>query len=153
MNWIGPVGDKLLLQKDSVLDQSLTCLRFHLRPEWGDRNELDVLNRLLAKKIQPDGWTTNTHSTVRFDQISSRVEKWTSKDLGKLRRGHGSTFGEDFECPIIVVEFDGQRLLLDGNHRINRWLEKHDNREHAVNIHTITGDVEMMELPPLRRTL
>jgi hypothetical protein len=136
-----PVGD------DLILAQSLRCLLAHNHPEWGDRDAFDVFNRLLAKNIRAEGWTSNTHLNIRGDQIKSRRERWTTQDLGKLTLGHGSAQGKDFDCPIIVAEFEGKQRLLDGNHRINRWIAAGDQRLHDVNIHTVDGEGQFV-VPP-----
>lgn len=77
----------------------------------------------------------------------SRREQWTTDALGRLARGHSSTTGKDFDCPIIIAEHDGIQHVLDGNHRINRWVTAGDARVHDVNIHTITGSGKFIELP------
>jgi hypothetical protein len=134
---------------DALLDKSLRCLGAHLHPEWGDRHPLDVFNRLLAKNIRPSIGTRNTHLGSKRDQVSSRREQWTTEDLGKLARGHKSAAGQDFGCPIIIAEYEGVQRVLDGNHRINRWVTAGDTRVHDVNIHTIAGIGEFIELPAL----
>jgi hypothetical protein len=111
---------------------------------------MEVFNRLLAKHVKPRGWTKNTHFTVPAERITSRQEEWTTEMLAALRRGHGSTAGEDFDCPIIVAGYDGERRLLDGNHRVNRWIEAGDTALHRVNIHIVTGTAEHVELPDRR---
>jgi len=93
----------------------------------------------LAKNIKSAGWTHNTHLDIQRQQITSRREQWTTETLGRLPLGHGFSNGEDFVCPIIIAEYEGQQLLLDGNHRINRWSAANDMRVHDVNIHTVVG--------------
>ncbi len=131
---------------NDILDRSLECLRPHLHPEWGDRTPLDVFNRLLAKNIRPAGWTENTHADLNRDRLVSRKEQWTTATLGQLHRGHSSPAGVDVVCPIILVEHEGIRVL-DGNHRINRWVASRDTRAHDVHIHAITGPIQYIELP------
>jgi hypothetical protein len=80
-------------------------------------------------------------------QITSRRERWTTEALGKLALGHGSAAGEDFGCPIVIAEYEGIQRLLDGNHRINRWIAAGDTRMHEVNIHTAAGVGHFIELP------
>src|SRR5262249_22100362 len=132
-----------------LFEESLHCLLPHIHPEWGDRDSLDVFMRLLAKNIRPAGWTANTHLDIKRDQVMSRREQWPTDALGKLARGHSSTAGKDFDCPIIIAEYDGVQLVLDGNHRINRWVIAGDARVHDVNIHTITGSGKFIELPAI----
>jgi hypothetical protein len=131
---------------DPLLDESLICLRAHLHKEWGDRHPLDVFNRLLAKSIRPIAWTSNTHIDIKHDQISSRRELWTTRELGRLVRWHADSAGQDFGCPIIIAEYKGVKRLLDGHHRINRWVTNKDTRVHDVNIHTIVGVGRFIEL-------
>ena len=136
------------MSNDAILDQTLECLRAHLHPEWGDRKPLDVLNRLLAKNIKPDGWTPNTHLNIQRHQIRSRKAHWSLDELAKLDRGHAGISGKDFECPIIVVEYQSKQRLLDGNHRINRWLRLQNMQLHDVNIHTVEDVGQYIELSP-----
>lgn len=140
----------MVTSNDTILDQSLMCLVAHRHPEWGDRVLFDVFNRLLAKNIKPSEWTSNTHLDIHPEQISSRQEQWTTEDLAKLLRGHGSAEGKDFDCPIIVAKYDGKQRLLDGNHRINRWIEVGDTMLHDINIHTIAGIGQFVELPAIQ---
>src|SRR5947208_10761540 len=119
-----------------ILDQTLNCLHSHLHAKWGDRTPLDVFNRLLAKNLKPAGWTKNTHADLKREQIASRKERWTTAALGSLTRGHNSENGIDVPWPIILAEYDGTRVL-DGNHRINRWVASSDVRDHDVHIHTV----------------
>ena len=137
------------MSDDVIFDDSLRCLSAHCHPEWGDRLPLDVFNRLLAKNIRPDRWTKNTHLNIQPQQVASRQEQWTTNDLAKLPRGHGSAKGDDFDCPIVIAEYDGEQRLLDGNHRINRWIDAGDTRLHVVNIHTISGLGQFVELPAI----
>ncbi len=139
------------MTEDPILGQSLRCLRDHCHPEWGDRSPLDVFNRLLAKHIRPAGWTKNTHLNIRQEQIAARQELWSTEALAKLPRGHASSVGVDVPCPIVIAEYQGVLRLLDGNHRVNRWVEKGVARSHEVNILTIAGDGEFVTLPPATR--
>ena len=136
---------------DEILDQSLQCLRFHFHPEWGDQDLLDVFNRLLAKNIRPNRWTPHTHLDIQRHHVTSRRERWTTDALWKLLRGHDSTAGRDFDCPIIVAEYEGKLRVLDGNHRINRWVADGDTRSHDVNIHTVTAIGQFIERPAAGR--
>ena len=83
-------------------------------------------------------------------QIVSRREQWSTDDLAKLPRGHARTNGQDFECPIVIAEYEGTPRLLDGNNRIDRWVERRDSRLHNVNIHTVSDRGQFVELPDVR---
>jgi hypothetical protein len=132
---------------DAVFSQSIECLSRHRRPEWGDLCAMDVFNRLVAKSIRPDGWTTNTHLDIKSDQVQSRQEHWTADALKKLTRGHSRTAGKDFDCPIVIAEYDGAQLLIDGTTRINRWIAKGEMPVHKVNVHTIPEVGQFIEIP------
>jgi len=135
------------MNSHQLFEESLRCLLDHLHPEWGDRDSFDVFTRLLAKNIQPPGWTKHTHLDIQREQVTSRREPWTTDALGRIARLHKSTAGIDVSYPIIIAEYDGVRYVLDGNHRINRWVDARDTRIHPVNFHTITGSGQFIELP------
>jgi hypothetical protein len=110
-----------------------------------------VFNRLLAKNIRPVGWTSNTHLDIQEHQITSRQEQWSTAALGKLPRAHEELGDWDSNCPVVLAEYEGALRLLDGNHRINRWVSTGDGRTHEVNIHTIAGTGRIIELPDASR--
>jgi hypothetical protein len=138
------------MHDDAILEQSLECLAAHRHPEWGDQLPIDIFNRLLAKNVRPAGWTTNTHFNIQRHQIRSRREKWSTDELAKLCRGHADSTGIDFGCPIVLAEYDGKLRVLDGNHRINRWVANSDARVHDVNIHSVTAPGRYVELAPVK---
>ena len=115
----------------------------------GDRDGLDVFNRLLAKYTKPTDWTTNTHLTFQRSDITSRREQWSTEALGEIPRARPDPSGVDIPCPIIIVEYDGAQRILDGNHRINRWVAARDQRIHEIHVHTVTGAPHFVGLPPL----
>ena len=139
----------MITSSNAIFDESLKCMWDHRHPQHGDREPLDVFNRLLAKNIRPSGWTDNTHLNIQPQQISSRREKWTTDALAKLPRGHGFTAGPHFHCPLVIAEYEGKQRLIDGNHRINRWIEARDSSLHDVNIHRIVGIGELVILPAI----
>jgi len=54
----------------------------------------------------------------------------------------------DVACPIVLAEYADETRVLDGNHRINRWVNENDSRMHDVIIHTIAKAVGFVDLPP-----
>lgn len=137
------------MSSQAIFEQSLKCLLAHCHPEWGDRTPLDVFSRLLAKNVRPSSWTPNTHLELEPGQVTSRKEQWSTDTLAKLTRGHSSAAGNDFDCPIVIAEYEGKQWVLDGNHRINRWVLTKDTRLHDVHIHTIAIVGQFVELPPI----
>lgn len=136
-----------MLGNDDILNHSLYCLRWHRKAKYGDAQPFDVFTRLLAKNIRPPGWTDYTHLNIQYHQVRSRKEEKSTADLAKITR-HAGVDGEDFDCPIIIAEYQGIRLL-DGNHRINRWVRDGDTTMHDVHIHTIDGTADFVELLPV----
>ncbi len=132
-----------------ILGVSLHCLMQHCHPEWGDRDGLDVFNRLLAKNPKPNGWTLTTHLSFQRNEIHSRREQWTTEALGRLVRGNPDARGIDIPCPIILAEYEGAQRVPDGNHRINRWVAALDARSHDLHIHTVRGYAHFVSLPPV----
>ncbi len=53
-------------------------------------------------------------------------------ELKRLKRKHDRTNDKDDRRPIVVVEYEGESLLIDGNHRVNRWLSSSPIPEHDV---------------------
>src|ERR1043165_3598650 len=147
-NRIIEIHDALAKVADPVLRESLRCLLTHFHPQLGDRWPLDVLNRLIAKNMGQAGPNKTGHANVREEQIASRKEQWTTGNLGKLPKGHLDASGVDIACPIILVEYMGRTMVLDGNHRINRWENSNDTRLHDVIIHTISGPFAFVEHAP-----
>jgi hypothetical protein len=131
------IHDEIAKVADPLLRKSLSCLMDHFHAEWGDRSPLDVFNRLVAKNLGRAGPQKSGHATVREDQITSRKEQWTTARLGALTRGHADPSGVDIACPIVLVEHSGRTIVLNGNHRINRWVRTNDTRVHDVIIHSI----------------
>ena len=132
---------------DAIFSQSIECLSRHRHPQWGDLCAMDVFSRLVAKSIRPDRWTTNTHLVIESDQVQSRQEYRTTDALKKLKLGHDRTAGKDCDCPIVIAEYDGVELLIDGTTRINRWIAKGDMQVHKVNVHTIPEIGQFIEMP------
>jgi hypothetical protein len=65
---------------------------------------------------------------------------WMGTDeLAQISRPHarrqpgGASFRPELlDLPVIVLELDGHKLLIDGATRINRWLASDENADHPV---------------------
>lgn len=125
---------------DEIFAETLRWLRFHIWPALGDTTPLDAFNRLLAKNVRPDGWEPTHRFAVTPEQIESRREYWTTSALARIARAHDRARPRNTECPIIIAVYDGTERLLDGNTRINYWVQSGNVERHQVNIHVVVGD-------------
>ena len=126
-----------MIEEDRILFETLMALRWHYHPEWGDRAEFDVLTRLLAKNIKRDDWTKYHHEPITVEQVRSRSEKRTTEQLLQLSIGHPRDKPQHLDGPIIVFDYEGEERLLDGNTRINHWIEKGNTERHLVHVHWV----------------
>ena len=124
-------------EEDRIFYETLMALSWHYHPEWGDRAEFDVLTRLLAKNIKRDGWTKYDHVPVKVEQVQSRREFRTTKQLSQLSIAHTRDKPQHLGGPIIVFDYEGEERLLDGNTRINYWLQTEDTDPHLVHVHWV----------------
>ncbi len=125
---------------DKILDQSLDLLRYHYHPEWDDRSQIDVFNRLLAKNIRAQGWKKTDHMDVKPHQIRSKREKRSTGELARFHRPHGLDDPHCEDCPLIIAVYNGKERLLDGHTRINYWLKQRNTEDHDVNVHVIESE-------------
>ena len=86
----------------------------------------ECLNRLVRERI------ADKKLVVDASTATIRKELWPTADLKRLRRRHDRTNDKDDRRPIVVVEYKGEPLLIDGNHRVNRWLSRSPFPEHEV---------------------
>lgn len=61
-----------------------------------------------------------------------REERWLTYELSRLERKHSKAHDFDDNRPIVVVEFDGRLILVDGNHRVTRWIASGHNVERQL---------------------
>ena len=84
---------------------------------------------------------------IQEHQVSSSQQYWTTAALGRLPRAHAGVADRDSASPIVLVEYEGTLRLIDGNHRINRWVADTDVQKHQVNMHSVAGVGQFVELP------
>jgi hypothetical protein len=77
------------------------------------------------------------------------VKSNASQALARLPRAHPGISLWESDTPIVLAEYNGAIRLLDGNHRINRWVSIADSRTHPVNIHTINALGTFIRLPSI----
>ena len=97
-----------------------------LNPKVSDASPNACLNRLVNERL-----AKGSSVEIKEGTWIIREENWPTSQLGILDRKHRQTNECDDLRPIIVVEVDGRNLLIDGNHRVSRWLSE-SSTEHRV---------------------
>ena len=82
-----------------------------------DASPSACLNRLVRERI-----SSRTPADVNENTATIRKERWTLEQLQALERKHDRTNDKDDNRPLVVVKYGDRILLIDGNHRVNRWL-------------------------------
>lgn len=134
-------------EEDRIFYETLMALRWHYHPEWGDRAEFDVVTRLLAKNIKREGCTKYDHEPITVEQVRSRREYRTTEQLSQLSVGHSRDKPQHLGGPIIVFDYEGEERLLDGNTRINYWLQSGNTEGHLVHVHWVDPVKSSEETP------
>ena len=98
-----------------------------LQPKARDRTPNACLNRLTNER--PEGKRLNLNELT----ADVREESWPTDNLSVLDAWHTRTYDFDDDRPIVVVEVGARLLLVDGNHRVARWLfQPRSDRQHRV---------------------
>lgn len=66
-----------------------------------------------------------------------REESWTTDQLTALDTQHKKMHNFDDDRPIVVFEHNNRKLLVDGNHRVARWLAAGVQKERRVLLITL----------------
>ena len=98
-----------------------------------------VIKSCLGRNPEPFEFLNIERSQIR----STREEKSTAElkeiqELGKpphVRANPRPKVGKG--SPIIIVEYKGKTLLIDGSNRINMWHRDRNTELHRVNFHRI----------------
>ena len=95
--------------------QALQAFEPHRRPT--DPDAQAALNRIAAKCLR-------SVEVRSYDprSCSIRLEVMTPLELAGLERYHTRTTPNRTHEPIVVLESDGRRIVIDGNSRVNKWL-------------------------------
>ena len=96
---------------------------------WWERKDASptaCLNRLTNERL--------SGSKLALDPTTAEVreEWWQTNELSRLERKHNKVHDFDDDRPIVVVEFEGRLILVDGNHRVTRWLASGHNVERQL---------------------
>jgi hypothetical protein len=98
-----------------------------LSPKKTDHSPNACLNRLTNERLKS--------SRVQLNPSTAFVceESWQREQLSGLDAKHHKTHTFDDERPIVVVKLEDKYLLVDGNHRVARWLSlAPTNRQYRV---------------------
>lgn len=94
----------------------------------------ECLSRLTNERL-PEG----IRIEVNPETAEVREEKWSNARLVSLERKHMRSHDFDDDRQIIVFESKGRNILIDGNHRVTRWLAEPPDRDRAVLIISLKG--------------
>ena len=82
----------------------------------GDRHAQDALERVAAKCL---------HSPQRQALNASNCDVWeenlSSESLAELQVYHSRALPLRSNGPIVVLLYQGHRVVIDGNNRVNAW--------------------------------
>jgi hypothetical protein len=110
---------------------------------------VETLNRLLEKAFARHYQDApRAVPKIKEDQITSRLELWTTQQILSLRRFHdrdqpGSSLPADEirellpRMPVIVLRVDGNDYMIDGTTRTNRRLAEGYSEPHPVYLLTV----------------
>ena len=72
----------------------------------------------------------------------------STEQLARLKRGHNVPRIGQIVPPVIIVVYEGEERLIDGNHRVNHWVAQKSPGTHAVHVHEIVGVISFSPLNP-----
>jgi hypothetical protein len=105
-----------------------------LNPKKSDVSPNACLNRLTNERLN------GTTIALTPDTAVVREELWPTNHLTRLDRKHRKMHDFDDERPIVVVEYGARLILVDGNHRVTRWLASGHNSERRLLIIRLRGE-------------
>ena len=74
---------------------------------------------------------------LKFVTMKIRREVWNTDQLEKLVEKHHRIEGLDEEHelrPIVAVQYEDVFYLIDGNNRVNKWIDEGNTKPHKVYI-------------------
>lgn len=110
------------------VERELWALAYRtLKPKPTDSSPDACLNRLVRERI-----SGRAPAEVNENTATIRKELWTLEQLESLDRKHDRVNDMDDNRPLVVVKYGDRKLLIDGNHRVNRWLAGRSDSLHEV---------------------
>lgn len=104
-----------------------------IRPKPTDASPNHCLNRLTRERVG------EAHSPISENTAIIRKELWPTDGLKILDAKHQDMHDYDDNRPIVVVEHGVRKILVDGNHRVARWLSLGSAIVHEVLIIQVKG--------------
>jgi len=104
-----------------------------LRPKPTDASPNACLNRLTNERHSGSEIVLNPDTALIRDEI------WSFDRLRTLDRWHCRMHDFDDDRPLIVVDYDNRHLLVDGNHRVTRWITLCQRMDRRVLTVQLTG--------------
>ena len=106
-----------------------TALKAHHR-SGRDRAYLFSLNRIFHKYVKRDGLESVPLLSDQTCEITRRIVD--RGELARLELYHSIGKPNRQDGPIVVVELEGVRYVVDGNNRLNQWLATNEPVEAEV---------------------
>lgn len=92
----------------------------------GSETPNECLNRLTNERLNVPRLRLDSKTTV----VS--LERWSIERLRSLETKHQTPYDFDDERPIVVIDLGERKLLVDGNHRVARWLMEGESKLYEV---------------------
>jgi len=106
-----------------------------LMPKECDASPNACLNRLTNERLRG-----LSKVSINLNTANIREELWPTGKLKTLDIKHKRMHDFEGVRPIVVVEIYNKLLLVDGSHRVNRWLSMGLNQEHRVLLISLNSD-------------
>lgn len=123
IQWRSIVKDAL----DQVIWELLYCLLRHHQKIGRDASASDVLDRLFHEYV-PQA----QHVRLTEENCHARMEAWFTDKLARVKRKHDGKEPRHENCPVVVLSYEGCDYLIDGNNRVNKWVEDNSQVSHNV---------------------
>ncbi len=96
-------------------------------PKHSDNSPNACLNRLTNERL-------SGCSQIQLNEKTAvvREELWPTAQLNILERKHQRVHNFNDDRPVIVVEYGNRKILVDGNHRVTRWITGAYQSQHRV---------------------
>lgn len=127
---------------DSILQDSYKIIAPHNHPTPKcpcKCADICTLKRLLDKKLTGGAHGNPAKFSFSENEIASERQTRTVEEL-KPFTGHNRNVPYSTDGALVMVNYNGQDFLLDGNNRVNFWHAKGEKSKRLeINYHRIGG--------------